>query len=258
MKKASISCLIASITLIFFSCKSDKKDILLAMNNVKMPNYEELKSDIKSNDTLKILIIGNSITSHGIASEIGWNYKSGMAASNSNKDFVHLLFYNFSKKYPEKSIILRYANYSEFERQPSKINFEDEKIQELYQFMPNYLIYQLGDNTVKSTEDKFSRASVRFIDGFSKSKKFIVSPFFMNFNNYKCSKSISIDSKSTFIDISYISKDKKYSAIQDSSSFKREWKVEGIGAHPGNLGMYKISDEIFKTIIKEDHKLASN
>ncbi len=43
---------------------------------------------------LKIMIIGNSITRHGPKSEIGWNHDCGMAASEKDKDYVHLLMKN--------------------------------------------------------------------------------------------------------------------------------------------------------------------
>lgn len=54
---------------------------LEAMNKVYVPNYKNICNN-KKGKTFKILIIGNSISYHGIAKEIGWNYISGMAASS--------------------------------------------------------------------------------------------------------------------------------------------------------------------------------
>lgn len=247
--------LLLSIILIQ-SCTSDKKDILLDMNNVEMPNYEELTVQTKSKDTLKVLVIGNSITSHGIAKEIGWTHKSGMAATSPDKDFVHLLFDDFTKNNPDRPLVFRYANYSAFERSPKNINFNDSKILNLYKFNPEYVIYQLGDNTTKANADEFRIASVKFLNGFKVSKKYIVSPYFMNIENYKVMKDIAVSSGSNFIDISYISTDKKYTANQDPNSIKTGWKVEGIGAHPGNLGMFEISQQIFRKISQENQKLS--
>ncbi|MGC5744372.1 hypothetical protein [Chryseobacterium sp. NFX27] len=250
------SFVLSSLTISLFFLQSCKKDILLDMNNVEMPNYEELVTTVNTKDTLKVLIIGNSITSHGVAKEIGWNHKSGMAATNYNKDFVHLLFEDFKKKNTDKNIILRYANYSNLERSPEKVNLKDSKIQNLYKFNPEYIVYQLGDNSTKANADEFEKVSVKFLEGFKSSKKYVVSPYFMNVNNYKVTKNISTSSKSNFVDISYISNNKKYSANQYPGSIKKVWKAEGIAAHPGDLGMLLISQQIFKKINPENQQLS--
>lgn len=39
----------------------------------------------------RIMMVGNSITRHGVLPEIGWHWNWGMAASDISKDYVHLL-----------------------------------------------------------------------------------------------------------------------------------------------------------------------
>lgn len=238
------------IIALFFTLSCQNKDVLLDMNKVEMPIFEEIVHKSNTNDTLKILIIGNSITSHPIAKDIGWTHKSGMAASSSGKDYVHLLFDHLKKVNPEKNIILRFANYSSLESYPEKINLDDEKFKKNYHFNPNYVIYQLGDNTTKKTEDKFYDVSLKFLNNFQNSTKIVLSPFFLTVDNYKLAKNISNKTNAKFVDISTISNNKIYKAInEDNYPLDREnWKVEGVGLHPGDTGMAAIHQEIIKNI----------
>lgn len=232
-------------------CK--KHDPLLAMNNVKMPEYEELTHNSNSSDTLKILILGNSISSHGIAHEIGWNHKAGMAASDESKDYVHLLFKRVVISEPQKNVIVRFSNYSLMERNPE--SFLNKKWKSLLTFQPNKVIFQLSDNVTKDKIDSFKESSLQLLSHFKTSSIYVVSPFFVNEENYKTSKEIALNSKATFIDISDIAKSPQNKAINEKNypTDKNNWIVEGIGQHPGNIGMLNIANTIYSIITSPKH-----
>lgn len=236
-----------NLLLVLFSLLSCKNpDQLAAMNNIQMPEYEELIHTVSSKEVLKVLIVGNSITTHAIADDIGWMHKSGMAATQENKDYVHLLFDKLSTQYPHKTIFLRFSNWSQFERSPDDFS----GFKTATEFNPDVLVFQLSDNTSEKTANEFGKYSIRFLKDF-KCQRLVISPFFMNDFNFNLSKTIAVKSNSIFVDISSISQNKINRASNDAGQTKRaQWKSDGIGQHPGDKGMFNISEIIFKAIIQ--------
>lgn len=64
---------------------------------------------------LRILLVGNSITLHGIKIDIGWDRCCGMAASCVEKDYVHILMKQIRTLHPSTSFCICQA--AEWERQ---------------------------------------------------------------------------------------------------------------------------------------------
>ena len=69
---------------------------------------------ICDNADLKLAFLGNSITRHGKAENLGWYGDWGMAASRRENDYVHKLINKFEKDGRKVSYCI--ANLSEWER----------------------------------------------------------------------------------------------------------------------------------------------
>ncbi|MBL1221202.1 SGNH/GDSL hydrolase family protein [Chryseobacterium sp. L7] len=232
--------------LLFVSCTKHGK--LEDMNNVTFPEYKEITSRTTGSITYKVLVIGNSITTHPIAEDIGWKYESGMAASRLENDYVHLLFDKLNKQ--KGNIILRYANYSFIERNPDQIDFNAKKIKDLKMFEPDVLIYQLGDNVSAENAEIFKNTSVELVKVIAPKKTIVLSPFFKTKVNFADMKKIAKQTNSTFIDMDAVSDNPLSKAKNDISNKNNAsiWKSEGIGLHPGDKGMEQISELILQAL----------
>lgn len=236
-----------------------KKEIIENENNLKVMNNDPLPvfTDInnnKGNSPIKILIIGNSITRHAIATQIGWNHESGMAASSEDKDYVHLLLNKIENKFPDKSFHLRISNLSKFERNLS--SFKKEEIDSLINFNSDFVIFQLGENVDVNTpkEEKiFLEKYTEFINYFKKNNSVTIctTPFFTSPKKNKIIDNVALSTTTSVVDLSHLTTldPENYSKNDTKYGGNRTlWKADGIGIHPGDKGMENIAQQIFLTL----------
>lgn len=131
----SVGFYILIFSLIIASCKKDVK-----------PTTELLETKYKSKFK-NALILGNSITVHPKAPEIGWHGEWGMAASSPEKDFVHILSYNFKKANLSSKVTSE--NIADFEHIYWEYDFS--KLDSLNNLTPDLLILRIGENVDEST-----------------------------------------------------------------------------------------------------------
>lgn len=127
------------------------------LSQVNLKGYEDdgsFNAFIQKNifcvsNKLKIAFIGNSITLHGPAPTIGWNNDCGMAASNKNTDFAHLLASKFGLI--DNDIFV--GNFAELERIDIRNNNEQfTLLKEIFDTRPVITIIQLGDNILNNEQ----------------------------------------------------------------------------------------------------------
>ena len=93
----------------------------------------------------RMMVLGNSIMSHGPLPADGWFNNNGMAASAPANDFVHLLTAHLAQEYPQ--VAVRLVSAGQFERHFSQPEYSlDEFNEPLQQFKPDLIIVRLGEN----------------------------------------------------------------------------------------------------------------
>jgi hypothetical protein len=224
------------------------------MNTVFIPQFSDTCNN-KNGKQLKVLIIGNSLTIHGIAKDIGWNHISGMAATAKEKDFAHLLFKRIENKLPQRNIYLRLSNFAEFERNLSSFNYNT--LDSLVNYKPDILIFQLGENVnidELNAPQLFEGKYIELINSFKKNGNpmtICTTPFFPSLIKNDIIKNVALATSSYIVDLSSLPLTNAENYAKDEKEYlgdKSVWKVDGIGLHPGDIGMKNIANQLFITI----------
>ena len=198
----------------------------------------------------KILFLGNSITLHGPAPDIGWTGDWGMAASAREKDYVHRLLDRISKEaggVPKTMI----RNIADLEREQTGFNISEGLKDELA-FEPDVVILAIGENAPSPTTDE---ARKRFADALrdllaqlgrhGHPKVFVRSEFWPDAEKDRLLKQACDDAGGVFVDLGKIAADPKNSARSE-----RQIEHAGVAGHPGDKGMSAIADELWAAMKK--------
>ena len=196
----------------------------------------------------KVLILGNSITLHSPAPNIGWTGNWGMAASSEDKDYVHLLLADLEKAWGERPQS-KVRNIADFERGYATFDASAKLAEELA-FNADVVILAIGENvpelTTAEAKAAFSQALVKLLKTF-KSRGipaiFVRSCFWPNQAKDEILSKACDEVGGKFIDISTMGKDPAMKA-----SAERKIEHVGVAGHPGDKGMRAIADAVFAAI----------
>ncbi len=196
-----------------------------------------------------VLILGNSITKHSKAPEIGWNGDWGMAASSREKDYVHLLQSNLQKL--NTLSVVTAVNISAFER-----NFRDydlSKFDTLKQLKPDLIILRIGENVEDSVavkynfESKYKDLVQYFKQGNNQVKILAVGSFWKKDTVEAAIKHAAQATGCSYLSLNYLTEDPSNMAFANFTD-------PGVGAHPGDKGMREVSRLIWDKIIENTGK----
>lgn len=212
--------------------------ISFCCNSYSKNNYYQPKKIIK-----RVAVIGNSITLHGPNDNIGWKNTSGMAASSTEKDYIHIFLEKISLQQNKIIPELLIENGYGFETQLS--SFLINSFKNINEFHPDIIILQVGDN-VKNIND--FRDAYKALMGFlskNESKIICISTWWEDKVKDDIIKDICYDNSAIYINISDLSKNTSNVALSE-----RKFINNGVANHPGDKGMKNIADRIYNNFKK--------
>lgn len=214
-------------------------------NNVPAANQlqgdDRIAFTWKQDADLKILFLGNSITCHGVAEDIGWSGDWGMAASKRENDYVHRLIEKIESG--GKKVSYCVANVSEWER-GCDLGLLKEDYAAVYAFEADLVVVRLGENaTFPEQTERFERAYLELVESFARrGARILVSDLFWEYQPFDC-----------FVEELAREKGYAFARLHDlgaAAEMKALGKFahRGVAIHPGDRGMEKIAERIYEAI----------
>ena len=199
----------------------------------------------ESGADFRILFVGNSITKHGPAPEIGWHGNWGMAASREENDYVHVAVDMLSKRIGNVDYMI--CHMSKWERNFWDISVLSE-LSAASNFDPDIVVIRLGDNMWHVREEFEKRDVVscfkRMVDFFAPNPntRVIVTDLFWRGESVdKIIYEVCEKYGYTLVKIGDLGADDENMAIG-------KFDHHGVSVHPGDLGMRRIAERIVDKI----------
>lgn len=196
----------------------------------------------------RVLFVGNSITKHAPKEEIGWFGDWGMAASEAENDYAHIIASSLSDEYGE--ICWCIAQVAEWER-----NYTDSTVlSHLYQsardFEAEIVIVRLGENVERKDFDysAFKQSFKHLITFFAvcpSAKVVVTSLFWQSEEVDTILRQTALEMGCLFVPIGDLGQMYEMKALGLFSH-------EGVAMHPNDLGMQKIAERIINELKGRD------
>ena len=214
-------------------------------NTVKAENQVQSNENIFyiGNTGLRVLILGNSITRHGICPEIGWYGLYGMAASRIENDYVHVLYRRISGKVDAEFMVCQLADWERTYK-----NYDLNNLSEMKKFDADFIIFRLGENVGEVSYEEqnvFSEKLEILIDYLKNKDNRVVftTCFWENAEIDDAIKKVCGKTGGLLVELGDLGKDPTMKAIG-------LFEHSGVAAHPGDKGMEAIAERIFDKIKK--------
>lgn len=221
------------------------KDII--NNTVEAENQvnEKCKFFINDKKAKKVLFVGNSITLHEKAPQIGWNYNWGMAASTEQNDYVHIVLAYLQSKFGNVNYCI--CNVGKWE-----LNYTDENViyefENVKKFKPDLIIVRFGENVKSERFDKnvFANKFEKFINYLKcdNSKLLVTNLFWQNELIDDSIFDVCKKNNYAFVSLTDLGYD-------DTNKALGCFAHNGVCLHPNDKGMKNIADRIISKMEEE-------
>lgn len=198
----------------------------------------------------RVLFLGNSITLHAPAPNIGWDGNWGMAASAIEKDYVHILLGKW-KQATGKTPVSMVKNIAEFERNLDEYVISEQLKDEL-SFKADTIILAIGENAATPKNDEERKRFSTALDQLLKSLKensaptiYVRSQFWPDVEKDTLLKQAAERAGCVWVDLNQLGADPA-----NAAKAERHFDHAGVAGHPGDKGMQAIADKIWQEIEK--------
>lgn len=215
------------------------KNTVNAENQLK--ESELVKFDNPSGKGKRIMFLGNSITLHGIKTDIGWNACHGMAASAKENDYVHLLQSKITALDKNAAFcICQGASIEVNYNAPENIDYS--LWDEARRFEADIIVLRLIENCKKAlwNADNFRSEIDKFLVflGADKNTKLIITTGFWKHPGDDFLREYAAEKGMPLVELGDLGEQAEMKAIG-------LFEHSGVANHPGDKGMAAIADRIF-------------
>lgn len=193
----------------------------------------------------RIMLVGNSITLHGVLPEIGWERECGMAASCVEKDYAHLLMQKTNAICPDSVFCI--CQVADWEREYHLGASLHAPYENASHFNADIIVLRLIENCPSNGFDpclfKENLAKLQAFLNPTNKAKVIVTTGFWRHPGDKALIEYAVENDLPCVELGDVGDREEMRAIG-------EYWHEGVAAHPGDLGMANIADRIFAELEK--------
>ncbi len=208
----------------------------------QLAGSENIAFCLRDKADLKILFVGNSITRHGPAAQIGWHGDWGMAASSAENDYVHRVVRALEQD--GHCVSYGLVNVSEWEQ-----SWNDAALFSKYtaarDFAPDILVMRLGENAkLMDRAQEFMlhyRTAIAYFA--SKSTRVVLTDLFWQYEPFDTA--ICALAERNGYDFAPLHD------LGEREEMKALGKFEhaGVAVHPSDEGMRAIAERIYAAVV---------
>jgi len=183
-----------------------------------------------------ILFIGNSLTLHAPAPEIGWTGHWGMAASAQTKDYAHV----FTAKFPGAR--QTEVNLGAFET--GYRTFDLTSLDSLLNDRPDLVVVELGDNVADVSQyQSYYRTLIDRVESKTGAQVLCASTWFRKLVIDAAIHDACTSGGGRYVDLSPIS----INPVNQAGS-ERTFGDAGVAGHPGDRGMSAVATILYNSL----------